>query len=432
MGTNVLVVGSGGREHALGWKLSQSPLVDEVFFAPGNGGTAVNAALKIDQFEGLADFAARKECFTVVGPDDALAAGISDFFEDRGLPILAPRRQAAILEWSKIFAKRFMKKAGIRTASFEVFDDFDDAVGFVKKRGVPLVVKADGLALGKGAVVCWTVDEAEDALRKMMVEGVFGVSGRRVVVEDFLRGYEVSCIGVTDGESFISLGLSQDHKQVFDDDKGANTGGMGAYCPVPMVSEELEERIVNDVMLRAVQRVEAEGLEYKGVLYAGLMIVDDLPYVLEFNCRFGDPETQPTMLRMESDLFPYLVSCAEGDLGSTDPVVWKRGSAVCVVMASAGYPQKYEIGKAVTGIGEAGSREGVVVFHAGTSRTNDTVVTSGGRVLGVTALGKTLDSAVSKAYDAVSTIRFEGAHYRKDIAQKAKMFLGGQASRSVG
>jgi len=419
----IIVIGSGGREHALGWKLSLSRDVKEVFYAPGNGGTSPNLPFKATDFESILDFAEEKRCFTVVGPEDPLGRGIVDLFRDRDLPIFGPTREAAELETSKAFAKTFMKKYGIPTADFKVFTDPDEAVDYIESKGPPKVVKADGLAAGKGTMICHTVEEAREAVYRIMVKRDFGPAGEKIVVEDFLEGYEVSFIGLSDGSTFTPLATSQDHKRVFDGDRGVNTGGMGAYSPVPMVSEELYEEIVERVMRRAVEGMKAEGRLYKGAIYAGLMIVEGEPYVLEFNCRFGDPETQPTLIRMKSDLLPYLEASVEGRLDTLEPIEWEEGAAVCVVMASGGYPQAYEKGKRIYGLDDAGRLEGVKIFHAGTARIDGDFVTSGGRVLGVTAIGRDLCEAVNKVYKAVGLIRFEGAHYRRDIARRALDYI---------
>ncbi|MEE9585878.1 MAG: phosphoribosylamine--glycine ligase, partial [Nitrososphaerales archaeon] len=425
MKRRVLVVGSGGREHALGWKLSQSPCVEKVFYAPGNGGTENNIPLKPTDFDDMLKFAEERNCFTVVGPEEPLGKGIVDRFEERGLPVFGPDIGAAKLEASKAFAKDFMKKHGVPTAEYEVFEDPEEALEYVKAKGLPKVVKADGLAAGKGSLICSTFEEAKDAVDRVMVKREFGSAGDRVVVEEFMKGYEVSFIGISDGVDFTPLATSQDHKQVFDGDKGANTGGMGAYSPVPMVSEELYDTILEKVMRKTVDGMREDGRPLKGVLYAGLMIFDGSPSVLEYNCRFGDPETQPQLLRMKSDLLPYLEASVDGDLRSLGPIEWEAGSAVCVVMASGGYPGVYEKGKVIQGLDDAVRMKDVMVFHAGTARQGGEVVTNGGRVLGVTALGRDIREAVSKVYGAAEAVRFKGAHYRRDIGHRALGYLGG-------
>ncbi len=420
----ILVVGSGGREHALGWKLSQNPHVETVF-APGNGGTGRNVPITPTDLDGLLKFAEKERCFTVVGPEDPLGRGVVDLFRENDLPVFGPSRAAARLETSKVFAKNFMKTHGISTAEFGVFNDPEEALRYVEAKGVPKVLKADGLAGGKGAVICRTLAEAKDAVEQIMVRREFGSAGDRVVVEEFLNGFEVSFIGLSDGVNFIPFATSQDHKQVFDGDKGANTGGMGAYSPVPMVSAELHETILNDVMKKAVDGMRLDGCVFKGALYAGLMIVDGSPYVLEFNCRFGDPETQPLLLQMKSDLLPYLEASVDGDLSSLEPIEWTAGSAVCVVMASKGYPGVYEKGKVIEGLDDCKRVEDTVVFHSGTARQDSAVVTNGGRVLSVAALGQDLREAVERVYRAVGLVRFEGAHYRRDIGYRALDYLKG-------
>jgi phosphoribosylamine--glycine ligase len=329
------------------------------------------------------------------------------------------------LETSKVFAKQFMDRHGVPTAEFGVFSNREEALNYVAAKGLPKVVKADGLAAGKGAIICHTLEEADDALERMLVRSEFGSAGDRIVVEDFLKGYEVSFIGICDGETVIPLATSQDHKRIFEGDQGANTGGMGAYSPVPMVSKELHDVIVEQVMKRTVEGMRKEGHPFKGILYAGIMVVGNEPYVLEFNCRFGDPETQPQLLRMKSDLLPYLEASVDGRLASLGPIEWKGGSAVCVVMSSRGYPSVYEKGRVIRGLDEVVKLSGVTVFHAGTKRRDHDVLTNGGRVLGITALGRDLREAVERAYLGVGRIRFEGAHYRGDIGYKALAHLGG-------
>ena len=425
---SVLVIGSGGREHALGWKLRKNPDVEKVFHSPGNAGTEnSNIPFKATNIDELISFAEKEEdCFTVVGPEDPLAIGIVDRFQTKGLRIFGPSQAAAQLENSKVFSKQFMARHNIPTAEFGVFDNPDAAVDYVKSKGLPKVVKVDGLAAGKGSIICHTLEEARDAIQRILVRSEFGHAGDRIVIEDFLNGYEVSYIGICDGKTVTPLAMAQDHKRIFDGDQGQNTGGMGAYSPVPMVSEKLQEAILEKVMKRTVSGMQEEGHLFKGVLYAGIMVVDDEPYTLEFNCRFGDPETQPQMLRMKSDLLPYLEASVDGNLASLGPMEWKSGAAACVVMASRGYPGVYERGKVIRGLDEvATTMPDVKVFHAGTAMRGNEVVTNGGRVLNVTALGSNLRDAVELAYLAVGRIRFEGAHYRRDIGYRAIAHLGG-------
>ncbi|NPA48665.1 MAG: phosphoribosylamine--glycine ligase [Thermodesulfobacteria bacterium] len=418
----ILVVGGGGREHALCWKFAQSPLVEKVFCAPGNAGIAQDAEcvpIKVDDFEALADFAEKEGVtFTIVGPEDPLAKGIVDYFESRGLKIFGPSAKAAQIEGSKVFAKELMAKYGIPTAAFEVFDDPDQALAYVEKKGAPLVVKADGLAAGKGVIVCHTMEEAREAVKKIMVEKAFGEAGNRVVIEECLVGEEASFMILTDGKTLLPLPTSQDHKPLLDGDKGPNTGGMGAYSPAPVVTEELSQTIMETIMRPVIEGLAKEGIPYKGVLYAGLMITDGKPYVLEFNCRFGDPECQPLMMRIKSDLAALINDALAGNLAGKTLEIDER-AAVCVVMASGGYPGKYEKGKVIHGLEEAEKIPGVKVFHAGTARRNGQYVTNGGRVLGVTALGSDIPEAIDLAYEAVEKIHWEGVHYRRDIGAKA-------------
>jgi phosphoribosylamine--glycine ligase len=418
----VLVIGSGGREHALVWKLKQSPQVSQLFAAPGNAGItelAECADIGPSEVRRLAEFATRKEIdLTVVGPELPLTLGIVDEFEARGLRIFGVNQQAAILEGSKVFAKRLMKKYKIPTGFFQSFYRADDARRYIQDVGAPIVVKADGLASGKGALVCRTVKEALDTIKLIMEDRVFGDAGEKVVVEEFLDGEEASFLAFTDGETVLPMASSQDHKPVFDDDKGPNTGGMGAYSPAPVVTEDVHRKIINQIILPTIRAMTAEGRPYRGVLYAGLMIKNGEPRVLEFNARFGDPEAQPLLMRMESDLLPLLEAVVDHRLHEME-IQWRPESAVCVVMASGGYPGAHERGKVISGLGAAGSMKDVMVFHAGTAFAEDKVVTNGGRVLGVTALGKDISEAIAHAYQAVEKIRWEGVHYRTDIGWKA-------------
>ncbi len=418
----VLVVGNGGREHALAWKLKHSSRIKKIFCAPGNPGTAglgENVPIKADDIEGLKRFALSEGIdFTVVGPELPLTLGIVDLFMDAGLKIFGPMKRAAELEGSKVFCKELMKKYGIPTAGFRVFDDIEDARGYVESRTPPLVVKADGLAAGKGAIVCRTRDEAFKALSLIMEERAFGDAGKRVVIEDFLEGEEASFICITDGTNVIPLATSQDHKAVYDGDCGPNTGGMGAYSPAPIVTEDLEREILDTIMIPTVRAMEREGRPYRGVLYAGLMIKDGRPMVLEFNCRFGDPEAQPILVRLKDDIFEVLLKASEGSIEGVE-LNWDDRAALCVVMASKGYPGTYEKGKEIHGLEEVSNMEDVVVFHAGTAIKDGKIVTAGGRVLGVTGLGKDIKEAMERTYRAVEKISWEGVYYRKDIGMKA-------------
>jgi phosphoribosylamine---glycine ligase len=418
----VLVVGGGGREHALIWKLKQSHRVTQIFAAPGNGGIAELAEcadIAASELRRLADFAVKKAIdLTVVGPELPLTLGIVDEFESRGLRIFGASQQAAILEGSKVFAKRLMKKYKIPTGFFQTFYRAEDARRYIQDVGAPIVVKADGLAAGKGAIVCPTVPEALDALKRIMEDRVFGDAGEKVVIEEFLDGEEASFLVFTDGETVIPMASSQDHKAVFDDDKGPNTGGMGAYSPAPVVTEAIHQKIMDQIMIPTVKAMAAEGRPYRGVLYAGLMIKDGVPKVLEFNVRFGDPEAQPLLVRLESDLLPILEAVVDRRLNEVD-IHWLPDAAVCVVMAAGGYPGAYDQGKAITGLSTAARLKDVVVFHAGTALDGDKPVTRGGRVLGVTALGKDISEAIARAYRGVEKIHWDGAHYRTDIGRRA-------------
>ncbi len=418
----VLVVGSGGREHSLVWKIKQSRKVDKIFCAPGNAGIKKLAQcldISATNVKGLTDFAVKEKIdLTVVGPEASLVEGIVDEFEKRGLRIFGPTRKAAILEGSKVFTKEFLKKYDIPTAAFKVFKDPQKAKKYIDKCGAPIVVKADGLAAGKGVIVSATVQEAKDAVDQIMIDKIFGDAGKRVVIEDCLVGEEASFIAFTDGKSVLPLPTSQDHKPIFDNDQGPNTGGMGAYSPAPVVTAEIEAFVMEKVMLQTVRGMAAEGRPYKGMLYAGLMISGDKINVLEFNCRFGDPEAQPLLMRLKSDLVDILEAAIDGKLDTVDMKIDPRPT-VCVVMSSGGYPGSYEKGKVIQGIAKANAVTGVEVFHAGTAIEKRRLVTAGGRVLGVTAVGKDLETAISRAYKGVAEIRWTGSFYRTDIGAKA-------------
>jgi phosphoribosylamine--glycine ligase len=422
----VLVVGGGGREHALVWKLSQSPRVKEVFCAPGNGGIFQSArclAIAADDLEGLARFGTDEKIdLTVVGPELPLTMGIVDLFNREGLRIFGTTKGAARLEGSKVFAKDLMRHYNIPSARYRVFDDHNEAVAYIKKEGTPIVVKADGLAAGKGVILADTVQEAVEAIDAIMVKRVFGEAGDRVVVEERLEGEEASFIAFSDGEHVLPLASSQDHKAVYDADQGPNTGGMGAYSPAPVVTPAVHDRIMNQIMIPTVKALAAEGHPYQGVLYAGLMIKEGEPKVLEFNCRLGDPETQPIFLRMGGDLIPIIEACIEGDLTGVE-IGWDPRTAVCVVMASQGYPGSYEKGKLIQGLEKVKKMKEVFVFHAGTALKDGTYMTAGGRVLGVTGLGKGIKEAMAVTYRAVSEITWEGVHFRTDIGKKALAWL---------
>ena len=422
----VLVVGGGGREHALVWKIAQSPRVSQLYCAPGNAGIAEQATIvpiKANDLDGLLSFALKEGIdLTVVGPEEPLTKGMVDLFESKNLMIFGASRKAAEIEGSKAFAKEMMKKYRIPTASYEIFDDQKEAVRYLRKQGAPVVVKADGLAAGKGVLICKTVEEAVQSVEKIMVEKIFGEAGRRVVIEEYLVGEEASYIAFTDGKTILPLASSQDHKAIFDGDEGPNTGGMGAYSPAPVVTDQVHERIIERVLRPIIQGMGEEGRPYKGVLYAGLMISDGHPKTLEFNARFGDPETQPVLMRMKGDIVPILEACMKGNL-SQYRIEWNPQAAVCVVMASKGYPGDYEKGRPIEGLEEVKTIKDVFIFHAGTAAKDGRTVTNGGRVLGVTGLGEDIPRAIEKTYQAVKKISWEGVYYRKDIGQKALCWL---------
>ncbi len=423
----VLVVGGGGREHALCWKISRSPLVEKTYCAPGNAGISRHAEcldIGVGDFGSLAQFVKKESVdLTVVGPEQPLCEGITDFFEKEGLLIFGPSKAAAELEGSKTFSKNLMKKYGIPTGEYFVFTDMEQALAKAGEIEPPFVVKADGLAAGKGVIICHSRDEGEDAVRSMMERGAFGEAGAKVVIEEFLTGEEASFFAFTDGENVLPLEPSQDHKPIFDGDKGPNTGGMGAYTPAPVVTEKLRQRIIDEVMIPTVQAMKSEGKPYRGILYAGLMIQDEDLKVLEFNCRFGDPEAQPLLMRMESDLVPILYSIAKGEM-STDPMEWRDGFCVCVVMASRGYPGSYDKGVELKKLKGFTDTSETVVFHAGTAFSGDKLVTNGGRVLGVTSFGETIEESIRSAYEAVGSISDGNLIYRTDIGKKALLRIG--------
>ncbi|MBI5493044.1 MAG: phosphoribosylamine--glycine ligase [Deltaproteobacteria bacterium] len=418
----VLVIGSGGREHALVWKLSQSPLVKKIYAAPGNPGTALhaeNVIIPAEDIAGLKAFALRERIdLTIVGPELPLTLGITDAFRASGLRVFGPTKAAAELEASKVFSKEVMFRHNIPTAFYKKFDEPGAALGYIETHNPPFVVKADGLAAGKGVIICQTKKEASKAITLIMKEKAFGAAGKRVVIEEFLRGEEASFLAITDGKTVLPLAPAQDHKAIYDNDKGPNTGGMGAYSPAPVITPALEREIMDSIMAPTVKAMEAEGRPYSGVLYAGVMICGGRPKVLEFNCRFGDPETQPILMRLEDDLFDVLMSAVEGKL-SGRTLKWKDRPSVCVVMSARGYPGDYLKGSEIKGLDEAAKMPEVMVFHAGTSMKEGKVVTSGGRVLGVTALGADINEAIDNAYRAVNTISWEGAYFRRDIGKKA-------------
>jgi len=415
------VVGSGGREHAIGWKLGQSDNVNTVFHAPGNGGTLNNVPISVDNLDELAKFASENNCFTVVGPEAPLAMGIVDMFNERGLRIFGPTKNAAQLESSKIWAKQFLKRNNIPTASFEVFDDAVKAKEHINKIDYNVVIKADGLAAGKGVIVCKSKDEAEKAIDTMLVDKKFGDAGNKIIIEERIDGIEASYIALSDGKIAISMATSQDHKRVFDNDKGPNTGGMGAYSPTPIIDNDLSQKIQEKIIDKTISSLRNEGITFKGFLYAGIMLKDDEPYVLEYNVRMGDPECQPILMRMDSDLFEYLVGSVDGTLENMEQIAWKNKSAVCIVLASKGYPESYSKGEEIFGLGNA--FDNAYIFHAGTKELNKKIITNGGRVLGVTALGDTLESAIKHAYGITEKISWDSKHLRTDIGKKGLAYL---------
>ena len=416
---NVLLIGGGGREHALAWKISQSPRLEKFFAIPGSPGIAAFAEcvenISINDNAALVKFSQEKNIdLVVVGPEAPLVNGLADELDAAGVKVFGPKKIPAQMEGSKIFAKRLMKKYKIPTADFEVFDDAEAAKNFIRAKGAPIVVKADGLAAGKGVIVAQTLDEALVAVDEMKT---FGAAGNKIVVEEFMDGEEASVLALTDGEKILPLVAAQDHKRIFDGDKGLNTGGMGAYAPAPVVDEKISALVEEKILKPTIAALNAEGIIYRGCLYAGLMIVDGEPKVVEFNCRFGDPETQAVLPLMESDLLKLMDECAAGKL-SDEKISWSKNSAVCVILASGGYPKSYKKNLPIDGIAKAKTL-GAMIFHAGTKLSNGELLTSGGRVLGVTITAPTLREAVDKVYRCVEVIHFDDMHYRKDIAAKA-------------
>jgi len=418
---NVLVIGSGGREHAIGWKLEQSNNIDRVFHAPGNGGTLNNIPISVDNLDELAKFASENNCFTVVGPEAPLAMGIVDMFNERGLRIFGPTKNAAQLESSKIWAKQFLKRNSIPTAAFEVFNDAVKAKEHINKIDYNVVIKADGLAAGKGVIVCDSKDEAEKSIDMMLVDKKFGDAGSSIIIEERIDGIEASYIALSDGKIAIPMATSQDHKRVFDNDKGPNTGGMGAYSPTPIIDKDISQKIQEKIIDKTISALRDEGITFQGFLYAGIMLKDDEPYVLEYNVRMGDPECQPILMRMESDLFEYLMGSVSGTLDTMSPISWKDKSAVCIVLASKGYPESYPKGDEIFGLGN--TLDDANIFHAGTKEQDKKIITNGGRVLGVTALGDTLESAIKHAYDVTEKISWENKYLRTDIGKKGLTYL---------
>jgi len=429
----ILVIGSGGREHALVWKIAQSKLVDKIFCAPGNGGIVQLAEcidIKADDIFGLLEFARKEKIdLTVVGPEKALALGIVDEFTKAGLKIFGPNKLAANLEASKVFSKELMAKYKVPTAKFKVFDSPDAAKKYIEANGAPCVVKADGLAAGKGVVVAKTIDEAKDAVTSMMQDKVFGDAGKKIIIEECLVGQEASILVITDSKEVVALASAQDHKRIFDDDQGANTGGMGAYSPAPIVTADILKEVMDKIIYRTIDGLAKEGIDYRGVLYAGIMLTKDGPQALEFNVRFGDPETQAILPRLKSDLVEVMLATSVGKLSKIGALEWDAGACVSVVCAAGGYPGDYTKDKEISGLDQLAKLNDLVVFHAGTKKVGDKILTSGGRVLGVTGLGATIKEAIRKTYQAVEKIKFEGMHFRKDIGKKAETVSASKAKQ---
>ena len=418
----VLVVGSGGREHAVIRKLAENPEIDRIFCAPGNGGISVQAQLveiKATDVEGMVAFAKQEGIdFVVVTPDDPLVLGMADAMEEAGIPAFGPSKKAAQIEGSKVFAKNLMKKYGIPTAKYEVFDDPSKVIAYIERENqFPAVIKADGLALGKGVVIARNLAEAKEAVHSIMEDKIFGKSGNQVVVEEFLTGKEVSVLAFTDSHTISPMISSMDHKRVYDNDEGPNTGGMGTIAPSPYYTPEVAKRCMEEIFLPTMEAMKKEGRPFKGCLYFGLILTERGPKVIEYNCRFGDPETQVVLPLLKTDLFTIMRAVRDERLGEVD-IQWSTGAAACVVLASGGYPKKYETGLPIEGLDENGGHPGVIVYHAGTKKQDGRFLTAGGRVLGVTGLGETLPQALEKAYGAVREITFKNAHYRTDIGKK--------------
>jgi len=417
----ILIVGNGGREHTLAWKIKQSPLCEKLYCAPGNAGTAMlaeNINIGAEDIGGIVAFAKEKQIdLVVVGPEAPLVEGLVDELEKEGIRAFGPSKKAAILEGSKIFTRELLQKYNIPSAEFASFDNAEKALEYIEEKGAPIVVKADGLAAGKGAIVCEKKEEAKNAINEILVEKKFGESGSKVIIEEKLIGEEASYLVFSDGKNFLPMVSSQDHKRIYDEDKGPNTGGMGAYSPAPIITKEIEDKVIEEIIKPTIDAMEKEGRKYKGVLYAGLMITKDGPKIIEFNCRFGDPEIQALMPRLNGDIIPILDACIDEKLGETN-ISWKDEACCCVVMASGGYPKSYEKGKEITGLEKIVGNE-IVVFQAGTKEENGKILTNGGRVLGVSALGKTIQESIDNAYLGVGKISFEKAYFRKDIGKKA-------------
>ncbi len=425
---HILIIGGGGREHCLAWKIAQSPLVDQVFVAPGNAGmghVAECVDIGVEQFSDLADFAQKEHIdLTVVGPEAPLAGGIADYFMGRGLPIFGPQKDAARLEGSKVFTKRLAKKYGIPTAKGVEFSDQDyeqakDYIGRLDEGSYPKVLKADGLAAGKGVIIAHTKQEALQCLDDFFIKKVFGDAAQRMIIEDFLDGYEVSLLCLYDGNTVLPMDLAQDYKKIYDGDQGPNTGGMGSYSPVPLVSRSIKEKILRDIVYPTCRGLQSEGIQYRGVLYAGIMVCGQNPHLLEYNVRFGDPETQAILPRLEEDIVPYLIACSKGTLDQKS-MRWEPKKGVCVILASKGYPQSASKGDPIKGLEHFNGDPDLMVFHSGTKNTGEGLVTHGGRVLGVVGKAETFKEARKKVYASIDKIRFSGMQYRKDIAARAE------------
>lgn len=418
----ILIIGSGGREHAIAWKIAQSPKVKKIFCAPGNPGIAEVAEcvdIDVNNIEGLFNFAIRQKIdLTVVGPEDPLLSGIVDTFKDGNLDIFGPSKRASLIEGSKVFAKTIMKKHSIPTADFRVFEDIKMAEKYLEKCFAPIVIKADGLAKGKGVFVCKTLEEAKEHLQEIMVERIFGNAGDRVVIEECLHGEEVSILAITDGQTIIPLSSARDHKAIYEGNKGPNTGGMGAYSPSHLITNEMQRYVEENILVPIIHAMKRENRPYSGIIYAGLMLTNAGPKVLEFNARFGDPETQALLVRMKSDLASLLLAASNNTLDKAE-LEWYDSHSVCVVLASKGYPGKYRKGLPISGLQAVKALKNVQVFHAGTANVHGNIVTNGGRVLGITATGKDLKEARTFVYDAIDRLSFEGVYYRKDIGVDA-------------
>ncbi|MFA6353602.1 MAG: phosphoribosylamine--glycine ligase [Candidatus Paceibacterota bacterium] len=418
----ILIIGSGGREHAIGWKVAQSPKAEQIFFAPGNGGTSkigTNIDIKATNIVGLLEFTKKEKIdLTLALPDDPLALGIVDQFKKEGLRIWGPNKAASKLEWSKAFSKDFMRQHNLPTARFEIFNDYEKAKEYVLKQNLPIVVKASGLALGKGVIICQTLEETDEALKDMFIKKVFGNSGNEVVIEEFMTGPEISIHAFSDGKNYKMFPSSQDHKKIGENDVGLNTGGMGTIAPLPFVTETVLKNIEENIVAPTIEAMVKEDNPFLGVLYPGLILTEDGPKILEYNARFGDPETQTYMRLSDGDIIDIFNACIDGNLDKIE-IKWKKGFACTIVLASGGYPENYEKDKVISGIEEAEKELDIVVFHAGTKVVGGNLVTNGGRVLGVSATGDTLQEALAKAYKAIEKISFEGMQYRRDIGQSA-------------